>query len=125
MNKCRVVFFLAIIFLSACSQNQRKPELFIQKPNINLNEIKFDSTYNIRYSLVNKGNGVLLIDTATASCGCTIPGIMKRTVEPLDSAILVVQYKPVDTGFFDKKIVIKSNIDSTFSVVSFKGRAIK
>lgn len=125
MSKGIFVFFLCSFLAFGCKDENKKPGLFIARKVINLNEIKFDSTYTISYSLVNTGNEALLIDTASSSCDCTVPVIGKKNVLPGDSTFLTVMYKPVDTGFFNKKVVIKSNIDSVFSVVSFTGKAVK
>lgn len=99
--------------------------MYIDNQVINLQEIGYDSVTTIQYGLINKGKGVLVIDTATASCGCTVPTIKKRNISPGDSTLLLVEFKPVDTGRFDKKVVIKSNIDSSFTIVSFYGSAVK
>ncbi len=125
MNKFMKLF--AAVFAVSCqsAEQKAKPKLLIPVADVNLSTIKFDSSYRITYLLINTGNGVLKIDTVTASCGCTIPGISETTINPADTGLLVVDYKPVDTGNFNKKVVIKSNIDSSFSVVSFFGRAKK
>jgi hypothetical protein len=114
------------MFLFSCQENESKRAiLFISEQIVEMNDIKFDSSYKINYLIKNNGNTDLVIDTITTSCGCSIPKLQKQRISAMDSAILSVEYKPVDTGRFDKKIVIKSNIDSSFTVVSFKGRAIK
>lgn len=118
-------FLLAAMFLYACSVDEKKPILLIPVSTVNLAEIKFDSSYQVVYNLYNRGEGILVVDTVTASCGCTTPSVSKKIVEPGDSSVLVVGYKPVDTGWFDKKIVIKSNTNDSFSIVSFQGRAIR
>jgi len=125
MSKAIFVFLVCFVLAFGCKNRNEKPELFIARKFINLGEIKFDSTHTISYSLVNTGNATLLIDTASSSCDCTVPAIDEKNVLPGDSTFLTVMYKPVDTGFFNKKVVIKSNIDSIFSVVSFTGRAVK
>jgi hypothetical protein len=125
MTKYRTILLISVFFLFACNHDEKRAKLLIPKSKINLEVINFDSTYSIAYTLINTGDRTLIIDTVTASCGCTIPDIQKKNINPLDSSQLIVKYKPVDTGYFDKKIIIKSNIDSTFSVVSFNGRAIK
>ncbi len=125
MNKIFLSIIVSALIFFSCKSKDKKPELFIPTQKINLDKIKFDSTYIILYRLINKGNAVLIIDTASSSCDCTVPAITKKNIPPGDSCLLTVQYKPVDTGLFDKKVVIKSNIDGSFSVVSFNGRAIK
>jgi Protein of unknown function (DUF1573) len=119
-------FLLALlIFIFGCNSEQKQARLFIPVTNIDLSEIKADSNYKLVYRLINTGNTTLVIDTVTTSCGCTTPVIQKRMVVPSDSTLLVIGFKPADTGLFNKKVVIKSNTDSSFTIVSFYGRAIK
>lgn len=121
-------FFLFIIYIFmgfACEKKIKKAGLFTPIHSIDMGSIKFDSTYKLNYTLLNKGNANLIIDTATAGCGCSTPSIHKKMIIPGDSTLLVVTFKPADTGLFIKKIVVRSNVDSIFSIVSFNGRAIK
>jgi Protein of unknown function (DUF1573) len=124
-NNCGNILLAATIFLFACNSERKQARLIIPVPKIDLSEINADSSYNLAYRLINTGNATLVIDTVTTSCGCTTPVIQNRFVPPHDSTWLTVGFKPADTGYFNKKVVIKSNIDSSFSIVSFHGRAIK
>lgn len=123
MNK--LLFFIPALAFAACTTAPGKAKLYIPHATIELGNIKFDSSCDLQYTLVNKGNAVLSVDTITASCGCTIPAATRYTIKPMDSAELVVHFKPADTGTFDKKVIIKSNTDSNFTVVSFRGKAQK
>jgi Protein of unknown function (DUF1573) len=127
MNKYLISF--SLLFIAGCStadeRTKSKPNLYIPVKDVNLSTIRFDSSCHISYQLVNTGDAILKIDTATASCGCTIPVMMKKEINPADTGLLVVEYNPVDTGNFNKKVVIKSNIDSSFSIVSFYGTVQK
>lgn len=123
MNKL-LVLFIGLI-LMACNTRARKAQLRVVNPAVNLSTIAFDSTYAIKYVLHNNGSGNLVVDTVSASCGCTIPASTRFTIPPADSAVLVVNFKPAEPGAFDKKVIIKSNTDSVFSVVSFYGNAEK
>jgi hypothetical protein len=119
-----ISFVLLSIILFGCVQSS-EPVLDIKRNEIDLGSIPFDSSILVRYQLMNAGTGKLVIDTATASCDCTIPYLEKKELIAGDSGFLEVRFKPVDTGRFEKKVVIKSNISQRFSVVSFKGNAIK
>lgn len=121
----KILILLLPVILLACHSHPVKPVLYIPQSAIDLSTIPFDSTYTLQYKLLNRGDGELVIDTATASCGCTQPRLLKQRLLPMDSGMLVVQYKPVDTGQFDKKVVIKTNTAEGFSVVEFKGRVVR
>lgn len=124
MNKHLIIFILCCCILAACTGINTKPVITIAKSRIALSTVRFDSTYKIQYVIVNSGKSILKIDTASSSCDCTVPKIAKKAINPGDSTTLIVQFNPVDTGNFDKKVVIKSNIDSSFTIVSFFGRVV-
>lgn len=125
MNKLLLISMLLLILFESCKSKVGKPGLLITNRSVDLNKIQFDSTYDLFYTIINNGQADLIIDTVTTSCGCTIPSIPTKKVPPFDSVILSTRFKPVDTGYFDKRIIIKSNIDSIFTILSFKGRAVK
>lgn len=126
MKKAKPYHFLfGLMLFAGCKTEIKKPGLLIVPSTRVLQEVKLDSSYTIAYQLINTGGASLLIDTVTASCGCSVPTIDRKQLLPLDTALLLVSFRPPDTGAFDKKIVIKSNIDSLFSIVSFTGTAKK
>ena len=126
MKKAKPYHLLfGLVLLAGCRTELKKPGLLIVPPTRLLPDVKLDSTYTIAFQLINNGGANLLIDTVTASCGCSVPTIDRKQLPPRDTALLLVSFKPPDTGAFDKKIVIKSNIDSLFSIVSFTGTAKK
>ena len=115
---------IVVNFIGGCQEHKR-PIISIRHADQQLGNLKYDTSYTIEYQIANEGKGALLIDTATASCDCTVPTIESKLIEPNHSTTLKVIFNTVDTGYFEKKVVVKSNIDSIFSVVSFSGRVVK
>ncbi len=120
-----MVVLLCLISGVYCHKEQKRPYLIAEPQKVELGSINMDATYAIRYIIKNTGNADLLIDTATASCDCTIPTIGKSKLLPGDTTLLLVNFRPPDTGYFDKRIVIRSNSDNVFTIVSFNGVASK
>lgn len=125
MNKRIIKYLLLAVVIASCKATPGKARLKISNPAVNLSTVRLDSSCTIRYTMINTGEGPLIIDTVTASCGCTMPAITRYTIQPMDSAELTVKFKAPDTGAFNKKVVIKNNTDSVFTVVSFYGTAKK
>jgi hypothetical protein len=125
MSKQISKYLLLAVIIASCKAPYGKPRLHISNPSVNLSTVPFDSSCSIRYTMINTGGTMLVIDTVTASCGCTMPAITRYTIPPMDSAELKVTFKPPDTGTFNKKVIIKNNTDSVFTVVSFYGVAQK
>jgi hypothetical protein len=122
-----IQFIILFLFINACSRVDKsfKPILTVNKISKNLGKVSFDSSTTISYTINNVGNAPLIIDTITVSCECTIPSFIKKSILPNDSAILNITYKPLNTGEFNKAVIIKSNIDSIFTILKFNGLAIK
>lgn len=123
MNK--LLLYLLLLVSASCTAPGGKARLVVTHPMVDLSTIRFDSTYSISYTMLNNGDKELIVDTVSASCGCTIPAATRFRIQPDDSAALLIKFKPVDTGSFNKKVIIKSNTDSSFTVVSFYGNAQK
>ncbi len=127
--KC--IHFIIIGLVLGCSCQiqihpyKKKAILSVRNKVQALGSIDFDSTRIIPFTLYNAGDKDLMIDSVSASCDCTVPDFVKRTIHPKDSTVLLISYKPVNIGDFEKAVVIKSNIDSSFTVIRFSGRAIK
>lgn len=121
----RLYLCFLLILISNCSIKEGKPDLEVLNSNINLGQIKFDSPVEINFKIYNKGNHNLIIDTVSASCECSVPNFVKKTILPFDSTILKVKYTPVNLGPFQKAVVLRSNTDSVFTVLKFYGQAVK
>lgn len=110
---------------NACLKiTKKKPKIKFTYEQIDLGDIKIDSSYNLYFNIINAGNSNLNIDTATASCGCTNIKFKTKNIMPGDSTRMIVTFTPPDTGRFYKNIILKSNIDSAFSILYFYGHTI-
>lgn len=125
MKYALLILLIGITCSCSSTGNNDKPILFVRNKAQDLGTINFDSTKVISFSLYNQGKAKLEIDSVSASCDCTVPNFVKKSIAPGDSSVLIINYKPVDTGSFSKAIVIKSNVDSTFTIIRFSGTAIK
>ena len=65
------------------------------------------------FVFVNKGKLPLSLNNVHASCGCTTPVWSRETVQPGDSAKIVVGYNSAADGPFDKPVSIVYNENLT------------
>jgi hypothetical protein len=122
----KLLLGLTLAFLLSCKNKIiEKPILDVTNRDVDLGIIKYDSAYKIDYIITNIGTKELVIDTVTSSCGCSVPKINKKMIGSSDTTLVSVQFKPVDSGKFSKSIVMKSNVDSVYTVLKFRGRAVK
>jgi len=117
-----LIIIFAGLFFFRCHENKvKKPVVLIKEKVKNLGVISINDTTKVDFRIYNTGDALLKIDSVSASCDCTIPNFVKRNIEPNDSADLVVSFAPLAGGDFEKAIVLKSNIDSVFTILKFFG----
>ena len=65
-------------------------------------------TYKFKFT--NTGNADLIVSSATASCGCTVPSYPKEPVKPGQESAIDVQFNSSGkSGKNEKQITILSN----------------
>src|SRR5262245_44845923 len=70
-------------------------DLRIEKPLVELGEIKGGLKLQQRLSLVNSGNQPLELLDVKASCGCLVPRFGKRTLAPGEKTSVVLDIRPL------------------------------
>ncbi len=77
------------------------------------------------FTFTNPGNKPLIIEDATAECGCTKPVFPKRPVMPGKSGEISVTYDAAAMGAFTKRVTVKLiNVKGTKELL-IKGDVIK
>lgn len=117
--------FVLLCGLAACSNAKKPAQLEVQQRTIALGTIAKDTTCLLQYQLENTGGSELQVDTVSASCGCTVPEQTSFRLAPNEKHTLVLRFQPPDTGAFNKKVVVRSNTDSLYTILSFNGYARK
>ncbi len=80
-------------------------------------------TYN--FSFTNTGKSNLIISSARASCGCTVPSWPKEPIAPGESSNITVQYNSEGrSNAFNKVITITANTIPNENRITIKGVVI-
>lgn len=128
--------FSFIFILSACNSEIKKnstasndstTKVQIAEAIFSFGTLKqTDSVVHV-FKLKNVGAIPLLIKSAKASCGCTVPEYSQKPIPPNETASITVKFKPTEAieGIVNKSIVIQANTDSTFHVLYVKGLVTK
>jgi hypothetical protein len=75
------------------------------------------------FEFKNKGDQPLIINNATATCGCTTPEWTKEPIAPGKSGSIKVSYNPKNRpGQFNKNVNVYSNADPSMAVLTIKGK---
>lgn len=151
MNK--LLFYLAAgIIFTACNQSDKKPDLtadpsdeqtMISNPlddSANLTSIEWlDSTFlnlgkvnegqkvEVNFRFKNTGDRSLIITSASASCGCTVPNPPKEPIAPgNEGSIKAVFDSKGRTGINTKEVFVSANTKPSAShTLSFQVEVIK
>ena len=76
------------------------------------------------FEITNNSNKPLVIESASASCGCTVPDYPKEPIVPGKTAKIKVQYNAAAMGHFDKDVTIKlAGIEAT-KVLKITGEVV-
>ena len=142
MKKYIVVFALPVLLFS-CDM-KRKDKIYddaakqtdlARKDSTTVQII--DSVYNFgkvadgekveyNYRFVNSGTKPLVIDRASASCGCTVPEKPEKPIMPGDTGFIKVVFNSKGrVGLVDKNITVISNSKPEFPTLLLTGEVIE
>jgi hypothetical protein len=77
------------------------------------------------FRVVNTGDAPLLIISARASCGCTVPNYTNQAIQPGDTASVKVTYDPTGRpGKFNKKVKVETNAEPSQYILTINGVVI-
>ena len=122
----RTIFsiFIALLSLTAFAGNDAK--IVFADPVYDFGNVKENGgIVSHGFVVKNTGKSPLIIKSARASCGCTVPEIPKEPIKPGESAVLKVSYDPKGRpGEFEKNIQVKSNAKDSRVTSKIKGVVI-
>lgn len=76
-------------------------------------------TYSFRFK--NTGKGDLIIQTASGSCGCTVPEIPEKPIKPGETGFIKVQFNSEGRiGIQEKQVTVVSNTIPNTTIVKIK-----
>ncbi|MCS7077728.1 MAG: DUF1573 domain-containing protein [Bacteroidia bacterium] len=120
-----------VILLTACDNNAQQ-KTNTGQPIINFVTKEFDfgiinegEKVQYKFKFVNSGNGDLVIRSAEASCGCTVPKFSDKPIRPGEEGEIEVEFnsegKP---GAAAKTITVRSNTNPEVTTLTIKGEVI-
>lgn len=81
-----------------------------------------DGKVTHEFKFANTGDAPLVIVSAWASCGCTVPTYPLEPIAPGDSATIVVEYNPARrAGEFTSSVRVKTNAKKGTNTLRLKG----
>lgn len=120
------------VIISACNPKENNQNNKGGQPIINFVTKEFDfGTINegekvqYNFKFINAGNGDLIIKSAEASCGCTVPKFSDKPIKPGEQGQISVEFnsdgKP---GAAAKNVTVRSNTNPEVTILTVKGEVI-
>ncbi len=83
--------------------------------------IEFNSNGEREFVFTNNGTIPLVIKSAKASCGCTVPNYPKEPIMPGSTEKIKVKYATNRVGVFTKTITLSTSISERPIILTIKG----
>jgi len=88
-------------------------------------KIPKEKPVTVEFTFSNPTNKPLIIEDATAECGCTKPEYPKKPLMPGQKGTITVTYDAKEPGVFTKKVTVKLvNVTET-KVLTIQGEVVK
>ncbi|MDQ1087699.1 hypothetical protein QE357_000897 [Siphonobacter sp. BAB-5404] len=122
---------MGLLGLSSCGDGKKEgstsddptkfPILKFNQPEVDLGKVTEGDTLLHRFAFKNTGNAPLVIQSASASCGCTVPIIPTAAIAPGDTASLLVKFNSKNkVGANTKTVTVMANTKPETTTVAFK-----
>ncbi len=116
------IFLLLFLFVSVATFAQESVKFNTTKHNFG--KIKKGTPVTTIFSFLNTGSKPLVVEIATAECGCTTPEYPKQPIAKGKEGKIKVTYNAALSGVFNKKVTVKfANIDEP-TILSIEGEVL-
>ncbi len=119
-----IALFFAATNLQAQTTASKAPISFV-KTEHNFGKIKKDKPVTYVFTLKNNGNKPLLIENATAECGCTTPEYSKAAILKGKTSPIKVTFNANAEGVFNKRVTVKFLNVAEPTILLIKGEVVK
>jgi len=116
------IFLITLLFMSVQVFSQTALKFTNTKHSFGKLKQNVPATY--AFSFINTGNKPLVVEIATAECGCTTPEYPKEPIAKGKEGLIKVTYNAATEGTFSKKVTVKfANIDEP-TILTIEGDVI-
>lgn len=105
--------------------NPKAPVMKFAEAEFDFGDIPADGKVHHTFTFTNTGKSPLLIEDATASCGCTTPSWTKQPVAPGATGNLEVQFDSRGKhGIISKQVAVRANTQPAITSIIIKGNVL-
>lgn len=102
----KIAFLICFVFAGFVSMAQESVAKF-KETKYDFGKVELNKPATKTFTFTNTSNKPLIIETATASCGCTTPAYPKKPILPGKTAEISATYNAANVGHFDKSVTVK------------------
>jgi len=114
---------LLFFFQGSYAQTTSGPSIEINKNLHDYGVVEYAGNGTCEFVIMNTGSEPLIIQSAKASCGCTVPSYPKEPIAPGATATITVKYDTKRPGSINKSIKITSNaVNEAVKTIYIKGQ---
>lgn len=107
---------------SSCTTRLNEPQITFVATSFNFDTLKANANATGKFIYTNTGSAPLIIESAKASCGCTMPTYSTKPLMPGETGEITVRYNTALRGAFRKTLVVISNAaNQPRQVLTIKG----
>jgi archaellum component FlaG (FlaF/FlaG flagellin family) len=105
----KIVLFASVLVFSLAAMGQSKTDdnVKFNTDKHDFGKIKQGTPVTYFFEIKNTGDKPIVVENASASCGCTVPEKPEKPINPGATGKLKVQYNAATVGPFKKDIFIK------------------
>jgi hypothetical protein len=124
MKKILLIASAFIVGFSANAQQKADDVIKVKTEKFDFGKIKQSVPVTTYFEITNTSDKPIVIESATASCGCTTPEYAKEPIAPNATTKIKVGYNAAASGVFTKPVTIKlAGIQET-KVVTITGEVL-
>src|SRR6187549_3508855 len=107
MKKILLIATAFIIGFSASAQQKADDLIKVKSEKFDFGKIKQNEPVTTYFEFTNTSDKPIVIESATASCGCTTPEYAKEPIAPKATTKIKVGYNAAALGAFTKPVTLK------------------
>ncbi|MCB2410460.1 DUF1573 domain-containing protein [Hymenobacter lucidus] len=105
--------------------NPNAPVMTFAESEHNFGDIKPGDVVKHTFEFTNTGKSPLLIENATASCGCTTPNWTKDPIAPGAKGTIEVQFNSQGkSGLQNKEVAVRANTQPSITQIAIKANIL-
>ena len=121
MKKIIAIFSFMLVASFAMAQSPVKFEITTHS----FGKLDHNKPATYDFSFKNTSNKAVIVDVATAECGCTTPEYPKAPIAKGKTGVIKVTYNAANLGTFTKKVTVKfANVEQPV-ILTIEGEVVE